>query len=156
MIDNIRRKTIPSKWYMDEQILKIEKRNIFSKSWHLFCSTDQISNSGDYKTMMINDQPIIIIKDENNSINAFYNVCQHRGCVLLDNDGNAKSLKCGYHGWVYDLNGNLKTARGFDKQKIKIEDFSLKPVEHHVWMNLIFIKLQNEYYNIKKKCNNYT
>ena len=150
MIDNIRRKTIPSKWYMDEQILKIEKRNIFSKSWHLFCSTDQISNPGDYKTMMINDQPIIIIKDENNSINAFYNVCQHRGCVLLDNDGNAKSLKCGYHGWVYDLNGNLKTARGFNKQKIKIEDFSLKPVEHYVWMNLIFVKLQNEYYDIKK------
>ena len=56
MIDSIRKKTIPSKWYTDEQILEIEKKNIFSKSWHLFCSTDQISNPGDYKAMMINDK----------------------------------------------------------------------------------------------------
>ena len=82
MINNIRKKTIPSKWYTDEQILKIEKKNIFSKSWHLICSTAQISNPGDYKTMMINDQPIIILKDRNSSINAFYNVCQHRGCAV--------------------------------------------------------------------------
>ena len=44
----------------------------------------------------------------------------------------------------------LKLLEGLINKKLKIEDFSLKPVEHHVWMNLIFVKLQNEYYDIKK------
>ena len=146
----LREKTIPSSWYSDEKILKIEKENIFSKSWHLLGSIDQIPNKGDYLIKTINEQPIFIIKDKVGKINVFYNVCQHRGCVLLEKDGNSKQIKCGYHGWVYELNGKLKAARGFDKEDLDFEQLNLKSIEHYIWMNQIFVKLQSDCNNLPK------
>ena len=146
----MRDKTIPSSWYSDEKILKIEKENIFSKSWHLLGSIDQIPNKGDYLIKTINEQPIVVIKDNVGKINVFYNVCQHRGCVLLEKDGNSKQIKCGYHGWVYELNGELKAARGFDKEDLDFEQLNLKSIEHYIWMNQIFIKLQSDCNNLPK------
>ena len=146
----LRDKTIPSSWYSDEKILKIEKENIFSKSWHLLGSIDQIPNKGDYSIKTINEQPIVIIKDKIGKINVFYNVCQHRGCVLLEKDGNSKQIKCGYHGWVYELTGELKAARGFDKEDLDLEQLNLKSIEHYIWMNQIFVKLQSDCNNLPK------
>jgi len=146
----LRDKTIPSSWYSDKKILKIEKKNIFSKSWHLLGSVDQVSNKGDYIIRRINEQPIILIKDKVGRINVFYNICQHRGCVLLEGDGNSQQIKCGYHGWVYELNGKLKAARGFDKENLDFEQLNLKSIEHYVWMNQIFIKLQSDCNNLPK------
>ena len=60
----LRDKTLTSSWYSDEKILKIEKENIFSKSWHLLGSIDRIPNKGDYLIKTINEQPIIVIKDK--------------------------------------------------------------------------------------------
>jgi len=146
----LRDKTIPSSWYSDKKILKIEKENIFSKSWHLLGSIDQIPNEGDYLIKTINEQPIVIIKDKVGKVNTFYNVCQHRGCVLLEKDGNSKQIKCGYHGWVYELNGKLKAARGFDKEDLNFEKLNLKSIEHYIWMNQIFVKLQSDCNNLPK------
>ena len=135
--------TIPSQWYLDTEIFELEKKNIFSKSWHLIGSTSQVCNKGDYIVKKINDQPIVIVRDSNNTLNTFYNVCQHRGCVLLENQGNSKQIKCGYHGWTYELNGDLRTARGFDKESLDYQKFRLKPVKHYIWMNQIFIKFDD-------------
>ena len=146
----LRDKTITSSWYSDEKILKIEKENIFSKSWHLLGSIDRIPNKGDYLIKTINEQPIVVIKDKVGEINVFYNVCQHRGCVLLEKDGNSKQIKCGYHGWVYELNGELKAARGFDKEDLDFEQLNLKSIEHYIWMNQIFVKLQSDCNNLPK------
>ena len=146
----LRDKTISSSWYSDEKILKIEKENIFSKSWHLLGSIDQIPNKGDYLIKTINEQPIVVIKDKVGEINVFYNVCQHRGCVLLEKDGNSKQIKCGYHGWVYELTGELKAARGFDKEDLDFEQLNLKSIEHYIWMNQIFVKLQSDCNNLPK------
>ena len=146
----LRNKTITSSWYSDEKILKIEKENIFSKSWHLLGSIDRIPNKGDYLIKTINKQPIVVIKDKVGEINVFYNVCQHRGCVLLEKDGNSKLIKCGYHGWVYELNGELKAARGFDKEDLDFEELNLKSIEHYIWMNQIFVKLQSDCNNLPK------
>ena len=146
----LRDKTISSSWYSDEKILKIEKENIFSKSWHLLGSIDQIPDKGDYLIKTINEQPIVVIKDKVGEINVFYNVCQHRGCVLLEKDGNSKQIKCGYHGWVYELNGKLKATRGFDKEDLDFEKLNLKSIEHYIWMNQIFVKLQSDCNNLPK------
>jgi choline monooxygenase len=146
----LREETITSSWYSDEKILKIEKENIFSKSWHLLGSIDRIPNKGDYLIKTINEQPIVVIKDKVGNINVFYNVCQHRGCVLLEKDGNSKQIKCGYHGWVYELTGELKAARGFDKEDLDLEQLNLKSIEHYIWMNQIFVKLQSDCNNLPK------
>ena len=118
------------------------KKNIFSKSWHLLGSINQVPNKGDYVAKTINDQPIILTRDNNNTLNTFYNVCQHRGCILLEHEGNSKQIKCGYHGWTYELSGDLRTARGFDKELLDFKKYQLKPIKHYIWMDQIFIKFR--------------
>ena len=108
--------TLSSNWYQDKEIFELEKKYIFSKSWHLLGSINQVPNKGDYVVKTINHQPIILTRDNDNTLNTFYNVCQHRGCILLEHQGNSKQIKCGYHGWTYELNGDLRTARGYDKE----------------------------------------
>ena len=61
-----------------------------------------------------------------------------------------KQIKCGYHGWVYELNGKLKAARGFNKENLNFEKLNLKSIEHYIWMNQIFVKLQSDCNNLPK------
>tara|TARA_B110000495_G_scaffold39565_1_gene31929 strand:- start:1300 stop:2325 length:1026 start_codon:yes stop_codon:yes gene_type:complete len=142
--------TIPSQWYLDKKIFELEKKNIFSKSWHLLGSTNQVPNKGDYIVKTINDQPIVLTRDNNNTLNTLYNVCQHRGCILLEYQGNSKQIKCGYHGWTYELSGDLKTARGFNKESLDYEKYRLKPIKHYIWMNQIFIKFDDDNNDLQK------
>ena len=143
--------TLSSSWYQDKEIFALEKKNIFSKSWHLLGSINQVPNKGDYVAKTINDQPIILTRDNNNTLNTFYNVCQHRGCILLEHEGNSKQIKCGYHGWTYELSGDLRTARGFDKELLDFKKYQLKPIKHYIWMDQIFIKFNDDDNNNLKK-----
>ena len=101
-------KTIPSKWYHSKKIFDLENKMIFLKSWHLVGSEGILKNPGDALIEEVSNQPIIIIKQHDNSLKAFFNVCQHRGGPLLTKNKCIKALQCKYHGWIYNLNGELK------------------------------------------------
>jgi len=107
--------TIPSKWYYENEFLDQEKREIFLKEWQLVGSHSQIKNPGDVLVAEIANNPIIVSRQKDNTLKGFYNVCQHRGGPLAYENCSLSKLQCKYHGWVYDLNGNLKSARGFKK-----------------------------------------
>jgi choline monooxygenase len=71
-------------------------------------------------------------------------VCQHRGGPLVYENCSLSKLQCKYHGWVYDLNGNLKSARGFKNSELNINDYNLTPVNVTEWMGQIFVNLSND------------
>ena len=92
--------TIPSNWYYDDSVFNLEKGNIFSKSWHLVGSEKVIPNVGDCIVKKINNQPIIISRQKDESVKAFYNVCQHRGNKIVTlESGSFSKVSCPYHGW---------------------------------------------------------
>jgi choline monooxygenase len=103
--------TIPSMWYYDKNFLDQEKKEIFLKEWQLIGSHSQVKNTGDVLVAEIANNPIIVSRQEDNTLKGFYNVCQHRGGPLVYENCSLSKLQCKYHGWVYDLNGNLKSAR---------------------------------------------
>ena len=107
--------TLPSKWYFENSYLEREKTEIFSKEWQLVGSRTQIRNPGEILLAEVADNPIIVICQKDNTLKAFYNVCQHRGGPLAYENCSVSKLQCKYHGWVYELNGDLKNARGFNK-----------------------------------------
>ena len=135
--------TIPSKWYYENEFLDQEKREIFLKEWQLVGSHSQIKNPGDVLVAEIANNPIIISRQKDNTLKGFYNVCQHRGGPLAYENCSLSKLQCKYHGWVYDLNGNLKSARGFKKSELKVEDYDLTPVNIAEWMGQVFVNLSS-------------
>ena len=87
----------------------------------------------------------LIIRDEENKIRAFHNVCRHRGSRVLDSaEGMCKSvISCPFHGWSYNLDGSLRGAAkastfpAFDREK-----WGLKPLEMEIWHGFVFVRFK--------------
>ena len=110
----------------------------------MICSRSQIKNPGEILVAEVANNPIIITCQEDNTLKAFYNVCQHRGGPLAYENCSVNKLQCKYHGWVYELDGKLKNARGFKDSELNIEDYSLTAISVTEWMGQVFVNLSEK------------
>ena len=103
---------IPGKRYTDPDFQKLELKYLWQKSWVYACHLDEVPEKGSYIVWNKLKAPILIVNSGDNKIKAYYNTCRHRGGpVANDKKGKAKLLVCTYHGWSYDLDGNLINLR---------------------------------------------
>lgn len=94
--------------FADQEIYDLEMRNIYARAWNFMCHESQIPNVGDYFINYIGEDQVIIVRDKQSEVQVLLNTCRHRGNALCRAEqGNAKSFVCSYHGWNYDLNGDL-------------------------------------------------
>ena len=143
---NSQKKNFPldQKFYIDNIIFEKDIEHIFSNQWVFVGHVSRIPNIGDYFTISIGDESIIVIRDKKNIINCFYNVCRHRGShICLESEGSVRKLICPYHAWTYNLNGDLKNASMMNKD-FKKEDWSLIKCNKNIFEGLIFINLSNK------------
>ncbi len=139
------KRTLPGKYYHDENIYQEELEKIFYKSWIFACRAEEIPSVGDYKLIQVGDESIILLRDKSMEVKAHFNVCRHRGTQLCtDPKGNfsSKTIQCPYHAWTYKLDGKLLAAplmqegNGFRKDAC-----ALHHVHVHEWEGFIFISL---------------
>lgn len=110
-----RAETIPSLWYFDEEIYNAECTHVFGNTWQVVARLDQLTEPGNYVTTHIANEPIVVVRDDQGTLRAFYNVCKHRAArVMTEPCGHANKLRCNYHGWTYDLQGALRGVPEFD------------------------------------------
>jgi Rieske 2Fe-2S family protein len=134
--------TLPGRLYRDPAIFALEVERIFTKMWLCIGRDEDVANPGDYLTRTIGSDSVIVMRDADGKINAFHNVCRHRGSRLLTEPcgGGLSRLRCPYHAWTYELNGALRSAphmedsRNFDKAA-----FSLNRVRLDTWDGFLFI-----------------
>ncbi|MEM7118632.1 MAG: aromatic ring-hydroxylating dioxygenase subunit alpha [Chloroflexota bacterium] len=134
------------KYYTNETIFAEEKEKIFFSNWLYVGHQSQVANKGDFFTLTLIDQSIVIMRGQDNMLRGFYNVCPHRAHELfMDERGNKKAIVCPYHAWAFDLNGKLRAARGlnqvegFDKSEVCISQFQVE-----VFCGFIFVNLDPE------------
>ena len=107
--------TIPGGWYWDSEIDRLESRSLFRKCWLAVGRTDQVAEPGSFFTVEIAGESILVVRDKENTLRAFSNICRHRAArVTCKEHGKASFFQCRYHGWTYDLTGRLKGAPEFD------------------------------------------
>ena len=136
--------TLPSWTYTNETFFELEKKNLFLNNWQLICHVSNINDPGDYFTFDIFNERLIAVRNEDNEINVFHNVCSHRATKLLDDtNGNCgKRINCPYHAWSYDLSGNLKNVPHQEQFKnFNKADNGLRPVEMEIFQGFIFAKI---------------
>lgn len=120
--------------YTDPEIFRIESQGLFNRTWQFAGHVSQVSNPGDYFTFQLNGESLFCIRNRENEIKVFYNVCQHRAHELMSGEGNAKLIVCPYHAWTYELSGqlrsgpNINSVPGFDRSEIclstvRVEEF---------------------------------
>lgn len=139
--------TLPSRYYTDEAIARQEQARIFQRSWCYVAHQSELAEPGSYLTDRVAGQPIVVLRDREGVLRAFYNVCRHRAHLLLKGCGKLKpaGITCPYHAWTYAFDGRLKAARltddvpDFDKA-----DFPLRPLGVAVLAGLVFVHLDPE------------
>lgn len=136
-------KTLPGRYYTDSNMFERELETIFCQMW--FCSgrTEQIPNPGDYFLCEVARESVIVTRESNGGICAFYNVCRHRGTRICREElGKFPGrIQCPYHGWTYGLDGKLLGAPHIDEGGFRREEYPLHAVHAEVWDGHIFLNL---------------
>jgi phenylpropionate dioxygenase-like ring-hydroxylating dioxygenase large terminal subunit len=103
----IRDDFVPAHLYTDPNVADLERTRLWPRIWHIACREEEIPHVGDYVNYEIYDESILVVRTAEHDISAFYNVCQHRGRRLRDDEaGNvAQGFYCRFHGWRYGLDG---------------------------------------------------
>ena len=141
---------LPNECYLNNDYLEFEKEKIFKNNWTMIGVASSVPNPGDAKPFNLLGIPILIIRNKENEVKVFHNVCSHRGFKLVDQECKLKNvIRCPYHSWSYDFNGKLTVTphigglgkhevEGFDKN-----NNNLKEIKSNIWMDLIFININS-------------
>ncbi len=128
--------------YTDESWDAIDRAAIFARTWQWVCHVEKLREPGNYVTVDIAGQPIVVVRDRSGDLRAFYNVCKHRAHELVQGSGTTKNLVCPYHAWTYGLDGQLKASRradqlpGFDQGSICLDGVQVEEFGGFVYANL--------------------
>src|SRR5262249_14919427 len=100
---------VPFRVYTDAEQYRLEQERVFKgPTWSYLCLATEIANPGDWIATTVGEVAVIVARDNDGAINAFVNRCAHRGNLLcLTRQGHNKEITCIYHGWSYDLAGQL-------------------------------------------------
>jgi phenylpropionate dioxygenase-like ring-hydroxylating dioxygenase large terminal subunit len=142
--DPARSRTLPGHYYFDPGIFELERRKVFHHSWQYVGHVSMLPAPGSYITRSILDQSVVLLRDRQGEIRAFFNVCQHRAHQLLKGEGQlaAAAITCPYHAWTYDLTGALKAARGVEGVvDFDLGAFRLSPVRLGSFLGFLFVNL---------------
>ena len=140
--------------YTSDNFFTLEQEKIFSNSWVAVGCLPQVSKQGDILVTEVAGRSILIVRNKEDKLGAFYNVCRHRGSKLLFESCNIKSIRCPYHSWVYGLDGKClgtpmfqnentagKETEMTDADHFDKKDYGLYSVSVRSWGFLIFVNL---------------
>jgi phenylpropionate dioxygenase-like ring-hydroxylating dioxygenase large terminal subunit len=138
-------RAMPKSVYTSQDFNQQELENIFRKDWFCAGRASTLAEPGDYLTLELAGQPIMVIRDKDNTLRAQSNVCLHRMSTLLEGSGNTKTIVCPYHAWTYNLDGSMRGAPAMTKNEAFCKDkLKLPQVQCEVWLGWIMVSLNPE------------
>lgn len=143
---------IPPRRYTDPDFYQLELKHVWRKSWLYAIHGDEIAERGSYMRWNLMGEPLLFVRGQDDVIRCFYNTCRHRGApVATDERGTVDGFVCGYHGWTYNLTGDLINLR--DKRDFVGLDMtcrSLIPVRCESIGRYVFINLEPNGLSLKE------
>ena len=151
--------TIHPDAYRSDEFHRIELERVWSRSWVCVGYASEIPKPGDCLVTELAGQPLIVVRNRDGELNAFHNVCRHRGSRLLSQNTNCKVIRCPYHGWGYNLDGKLLGTPYFQGLDVPAnvanvyqmtpgvasdfcaDDHPLLPVHFRTWGGLLCVNL---------------
>jgi choline monooxygenase len=138
--------TIPAPWYFDTRIAQLERETVFAGNWQVVGRLDPVKEPGQFFTIDVNGEPLLIVRSQDGKLRAFYNVCRHHATAVEPQAaGCAKQFRCPYHGWTYGNDGALKGMLEFEGVcDFDRKDNGLVPIHVDTWENFVFVNLDGK------------
>jgi len=137
--------SLPGWVYHDPDYFRLEMARVIRPAWQIVCHASDIEAPGEWRTLELLGESIIVIRGDDGRARAFANVCRHRGSRLVDGEaGCAKRITCPYHAWTYAADGRLiavpskEDYPGLDPARL-----GLIPVELEEWQSFLFVRLDS-------------
>jgi Rieske 2Fe-2S family protein len=148
-------RTLPSSWYLRDDVFALEREHIFFREWFCVGREEDLPRNGDHRVLDILGQSVLLVRNGQGALRAFYNVCRHRGARLCAPPTTSTerpairggvmpggTIMCPYHAWVYDLDGQLIGAPHLSESMgIRVQDVQLHPVGVETWGGFVFVNL---------------
>lgn len=128
--------------YVDPAWFQADVQGILAKSWQWVCHVEKLRAPGSFVTVEVAGHPVVIVRDRDGVLRAFYNVCKHRAHELLQGEGQTSRIMCPYHAWVYALDGQLVRApytenlEAFDTGAICLDAVQVEEFCGFIYVNL--------------------
>ncbi len=132
--------TLPASVYTESSFLAYEHQLLFENNWQLVGHKDQLSKPGDQIISQVGRVPIVVVMNEKHQLKAFHNVCRHRAGPVATENTNNKVLRCKYHGWTYNLDGDLRSAPEMQStENFELCQYHLPEAKLDCWQGFIFV-----------------
>jgi phenylpropionate dioxygenase-like ring-hydroxylating dioxygenase large terminal subunit len=133
---------VPAYRYISRDYVLQEREKLWPQVWQVACRKEDLPAAGDYLEYLIGDQSILIVRSAPNRIQAFHNVCLHRGTRLKSGCGSATELRCMFHAWCWNLDGtNKEITDPHDFPGLKQSNLHLPEVKVGQWGGFVFINM---------------
>jgi choline monooxygenase len=135
--------TIPNSWYTTPEVYEYERDAVFARTWQWVGRCEQVAQPGQFLTAEIAGEPVLVIRGDDGVLRGFFNVCRHRAARLCTEEcGSVTKLRCHYHGWTYDLRGQLRGVPEFDGvENFRRDDNRLPPIAVAEWGPFVWVHL---------------
>ncbi len=133
-------KAPPAIYYTSPELYELEAEHIFRKEWLWVGHAQDVRDPGSFFTFEYAGEPILVTRDKAGQLNAFSNVCRHRGAVVAEGAGTCRTFTCPYHSWTYGLDGKLLGAPEMDGvENFELSEFGLRPLKVEDWYGNIMV-----------------
>lgn len=133
---------MPKSVYTSAEFLAQEQKHVFAHDWLCAGRAESLATSGDYLTMEIAGEPVVVLRDRDGQLRAMSNVCRHRMSTLLQGRGNVRAITCPYHAWTYNLDGSLRGAPAMTlNESFCKEALGLPAIRCEIWQGWIMVTL---------------
>ena len=138
-------RAMPPAFYKSAAFHALEREEIFRKDWVCLGHVGEVAAPGDYFTLEVVGEPLLVVRGEDSQVRVLSNVCRHRANLVARGAGNRRRFVCGYHAWAYATDGALANApfmagnKGFDPRTCALPAF-----RSEIWQDFIFVDLSGE------------
>jgi phenylpropionate dioxygenase-like ring-hydroxylating dioxygenase large terminal subunit len=142
---SLRSWVVKESYYAPEYVAR-EYSKLWPRTWQMACREEELKDVGDYVSYDIGAESVIVVRSAPNKINAFHNVCLHRGRRLVEGSGQVQTLRCPFHGWRWALDGTNQnvTQREDWGGCFDSDELNLGQIQIDTWGGFVFINFDSK------------
>jgi phenylpropionate dioxygenase-like ring-hydroxylating dioxygenase large terminal subunit len=145
MIAPTRADFIPKEHYTSVEFTQLENERLWPHVWQIACREEDLPEVGSFFTYKIAQQSIVVVRTAESRIQAFHNVCPHRGRELKRGNGRMSKFQCPFHGWQWNLEGAITHIPDRSDWQgcadMRDSDVHLQEVKVGKWGGFVFINM---------------